>query len=228
MSLRLRGRVGIGRGEVSGFGDVGDDEAVTASVGEAAGVVMMVGETSTAVLTAFGERERERPRISGSVRTARKLRWVGEDGVVGDEFETDEDDDMVEESWLLPAACEVDFREEAEDGLVVVARPVFDLANVADDRDIERFLVSTVQGQFPGNWKYGMPAWLMCAFWKASRVENAALQRIDSLNRSQKNQPGIASTECHCGWGIRHRASAIAHLGSLAFELKWGETISVR
>ena len=129
VSLKLRGRVGIGHGEVGGFGDVGDDEAVPASVGEAAGVVV-VGETSTAVLSAFGERERERPRIKGSVRTARMLRWVGEYGVVGDEFEIDEDDDMVEESWLLLAACEVDFREEAEDGLVVVARPV------ADDRDI--------------------------------------------------------------------------------------------
>jgi len=90
-SLGWCGRVGIGHGEVGKFEDVGGNEAVTSSVGEVTGVV--VGETCMAVvLSGFGEREREWLR-SGSVKAAKKLRWVGEDGVVGDEFDIDEDDD---------------------------------------------------------------------------------------------------------------------------------------
>jgi len=157
-------RVGIGRGEVGGFEDVGD-EMVVGSVGEVADV--MVGETSAVVLSVFGERERDRPR-SGSVIAARKLRWVGVVGVVGGEFEIGGDDDMVGESWLF-AACEVDVREEAEDGLVVVVRAVLVLLErgiVADGRGIERFFESTAQGQFLEGRKYGMPAWLKYAAWK--------------------------------------------------------------
>lgn len=72
VSLRLRDLVGIGRGEVMGLEDVGDDEEARASVGEALGAT--VGETtSSSVLRVFGERERDRPR-SGSVKIARKPR----------------------------------------------------------------------------------------------------------------------------------------------------------
>jgi len=53
-SLRLRDGIGIGLGEGSGFEDVGD-EAGTERVGEAADG--MVGESSDAVLRAFGGRE---------------------------------------------------------------------------------------------------------------------------------------------------------------------------
>jgi hypothetical protein len=141
---------------------VGDEAAVTASIGEVADVV--VGETCAVVLSMFGEREREWLRI-GSVRAARKLRWVGEDGVVGGEFEIGEDGDMVGESWLL-AACSVDVGEEAEEALAVVVRAVFECGSVADGRGMSDFLASTAQGQFLEGSKYGMPAWLIYAAWK--------------------------------------------------------------
>lgn len=60
---------------------------------------------------------------------------------MGDEFEIGDDGgDIVGESWPLLATCEVDVKDEVEDGLVAeVLRPVlFERVSVADDRGIER------------------------------------------------------------------------------------------
>jgi hypothetical protein len=133
-----------------------------------------MGDTSEVVLSVFGERERDRPR-SGSVRAVRSVRWVGEVGVTGGELENDEDDDMVGESWLLPA-CDVDVVEEVEDALVVVVRAVLERGRVAGGRGIERFLTSTTQGQFLEGRKYEMPAWLIHAAWKPGGGRNATPQ----------------------------------------------------